>query len=199
MHQYNFLHGMSHHYNFLYGMSRQDNLTSHRAGHNKAAVFFLCIISCCASFVCYAGERRTEAIHIKADEMYFDLQSNSSLYKGNVTIKQGSIELSGDHVEIEQSNNIISRIIASGNPARFIQAEPDGKNMHAQSKHIKYFADEDKLVMIEEAKLVQNEQIIESDHISYDTKKQTLLAGQQSEQPDDQQRVNITLTPNTKQ
>jgi len=131
--------------------------------------------------------------------MHFDMQSNTSIYKGNVTIKQGDIELSGDNVEIKQENNAISRIIASGNPAQFRQTGKDGNDMQAQSKLIKYFADEDRLVMIEDAKLVQNEQIIESGHISYDTKAQALLAGQQSKEPDSQQRVKMTLTPNTKQ
>ena len=198
MRPYNLLYGMSHQCNFLYGMS---NHLSIKNLFNKNAINgYLSIIIFFATAVCYAGERRTEAIHIKADEMHFDLQSNSSLYKGNVTIKQGTIELSGDFVEIEQSNNVISKIVASGSPARFRQTDPNGKNMQAQSKQIKYFADEDKLVMIGEAKLVQNEQVIESSQISYDTKKQALLAGQQSEQPeqlDTPQRVKMTLTPNT--
>ena len=159
----------------------------------------LCIFVLLLSTICFAGERRTEAVYIKADEMHFDLQSNTSIYKGNVLIQQGTIELSGDHVEVMQSNNVISKIVASGSPAQFRQSNTDGNNMQAESKLIKYFADEDRLVMIEDAILVQNEQVIESNHISYDTKEQALLAGQKSKQPDSQQRVKMTLTPNTKQ
>ena len=204
MHQINFLYGRSYQINFLYGRSYQNNPMYGRPYpnnflHGKTTIRLLALVTLLITGVCSANNLSTEAFYIKADEMHFDLESNSSIYKGNVTIKQGNIELSGDHVEIRQSNNAISKITASGSPAKFQQKNDNGKIMQAQSKHIKYSADENKLVMIENARLVQNEQVIESNHISYDTKKQALIAGQKSIQPDAQQRVKMTLTPTTEQ
>lgn len=170
---------------------------------NKTASILIGLISSSLITVCYASEGSAQAVYIKADEMFFDLQSNTSIYKGNVTIKKGAIELSGKHVEIQQSDHTISKIIVSGNPARFRQSSTDGKNMQAQSKLITYFADEEKLFLIDEAKLVQNGQVMESNYISYDTKERALIAGKRSDQPgSDQlnpsQRVKMTLTPHTK-
>ena len=52
--------------------------------------------------------------------------------------------------------------------------------------------------MIDQAKLQQDDQVIESERIVYNTKTQTLQAGQNPEQNDNAQRVKITLTPNNK-
>lgn len=194
MSQNNLTYGRSYQDNPMYGMSYQSNFL-----HGKTIMQIFILTTLLITGVCSANNLSTEAFYINADEMHFDLDSNSSIYKGNVTIRQGNIELSGDHVEIKQSNNSISKITASGNPAKFQQINDNGKIMQAQSKHIKYSADNNKLVMIENARLVQNEQVIESNHISYDTKKQALIAGQKSKEPDSQQRVKMTLTPTTEQ
>lgn len=193
MHHDDFLQGMSQHNNSMYNIRRLNKTTSTLIG----------LISLLSTISCYAGEDSTQAVYIKADEMFFDLQSNTSVYRGNVTIKKGTIELSGNHVEVQQSNNTVSKIVATGTPARFRQSSTDGSIMQAQSNHIKYFADEEKLFLIDEAKLIQNGQVMESNYISYDTKERALIAGKKSSQSgsnqlNPSQRVKMTLTPNTK-
>ena len=145
-----------------------------------------------------AVENNPDIVHIIADEMHFDLQSETSIYNGNVKLQQGTIVLLGDHIEIKQEKDEIVSMIAKGNPARYIQTDIDGNNIEAQSLLIKYLAETKQLVMIDQAKLKQDDQIIESERIVYDTQTKTLQAGQKADQGDSSQRVKITLTPNNK-
>lgn len=180
---------------------------SHHNYFTPGSMRYKIIVALLSSFLslllttqCYALENRTETVTIQADQMYFDMQSNTSIYQGNVKIKQGTIELLGDIIEIHQKNDVITQITAEGNPAKFSQSTADGSDIRAQSKLIKYFSATNRLVMINQAILIQDDQIIESERIEYDTDKQTLLAGQkQSEQSKPSQRVKITLTPNNKE
>jgi len=168
--------------------------------HYKKVTALLLSITCslAVSANCYATETKDENIHIQADKMHFDLQSDTSIYNGNVRLTQGTMELSGDYIEIKQENNQIIRMIAKGSPAKYHQIGEDGSNILAQSKLMEYFATEDRLILIDQARLTQDDQIIESERIVYDTEKQTLLAGQNSVKPDENKRVKITLTPSDK-
>lgn len=169
----------------------------HETRHKNKPGWLTGLLCLFMTYPCFSEETIRESVYIRADEMHFDLRSSSSIYKGNVTIRRGDIELRGEHVEIQQTDKIISKIVASGNPARFTQTGKNGNSMKAESRHIQYFADEERLVMTEGARLVQNEQIIESNHISYDTAKQALIAGKQSDESGSPQRVKMTLTPDT--
>lgn len=140
-------------------------------------------------------ENKKEDIHIIADKMHFNLLTDTSIYNGNVKLTQGTMELTGDFIEIKQVDSQIISVITKGTPAQYHQRTEGGSKILAQSKVIKYFATENRLIMIESAKLVQDEQIIESERIVYDTEKKTLLAGQNSANPNKQERVKIRLTP----
>ena len=145
-----------------------------------------------------AQEINSDIVHIVADQMRFDMSSETSIYSGNVTLKQGNVELTGNQVEVKQEDNKIVSMIAKGDPAKYSQTTIDGNNIKAQSRLIQYFADNNQLIMSDQAKLLQDDQIIESERIVYNTKTQTLQAGQNPEQNDNAQRVKITLTPNNK-
>ena len=150
------------------------------------------------SAVGIAVENTSDIVHIVADEMHFDMQSESSIYNGNVKMTQGSIEILGEYIEIKQENNEILSMIAKGNPAQFFQSDIEGNTIEAQSLLIEYLANKNQLVMINQAKLKQDDQVIESEHIIFNTKTKTLKAGQRPNQNDPTQRVKITLTPNNK-
>ena len=163
-------------------------------------IIFSCIGIClmlCSSHT-FALEINSDVVHIVADKMRFDMSSETSIYSGNVTLKQGDVELTGDHIEVKQENNTVISMTAKGDPAKYSQTTIDGNNIYAQSRLIQYFANNNQLVMIDQAKLQQDDQIIESERIVYNTKTQTLQAGQNPELNDNAQRVKITLTPNNK-
>ena len=91
------------------------------------------------------------AIKIKADYMAFDLETGRNLYEGNVSIVQGSIEIKGDKVTILRSNNKVSDIDVSGNPARYLQDENTENIVRAISQQIHYSAQSNRLVLTDES------------------------------------------------
>lgn len=144
---------------------------------------------------------KTAEIKVKADYMAFDLETGRNIYEGNVSITQGSIELTGDKVTILRSNDKVSDIDVSGKPARYIQDENTQNIVRAMSQKIHYSAQQSRLTLIDEASLEQSDHTVESQRIVYDTSKKIIIAGNDSsdkngsKQNNTKQRVNITLTP----
>ena len=134
-------------------------------------------------------------IRVEADYMKFDMETGSSVYKGNVKVSQNGIVLSGETVTIQHQKNKIQTINVSGQPARYIQDNNGENKIHATSQHMQYFTDEHRLIMTVNARLQQPNHTIESQHIAYDTKSKTVIAGSSNGQNIPAGRVNITLTP----
>ena len=151
---------------------------------------------------------KAAVIKIKADYMAFDLETGRNLYEGNVSIVQGNIELTGDKVTILRSNNKVSDIKVTGNPARYLQDENTENIVRAVSQQIHYSAQSNRLVLTDEASLEQSNHTVESQRIVYDTAKKMIIAGKtpaekgvekdaekNGDKSASKQRVNITLTP----
>lgn len=137
-------------------------------------------------------------IQIQADTMKFDLETGSSIYKGNVSIVQGTIKLTGENVIITRKNNEILDIKVDGDPAHYLQDENTDNKVHAISQHMKYTAQTHRLVLTVNASLEQSNQTVVSQRIVYDTQNKIIIAGKDGDsgQPGQKgDRVNITLTP----
>lgn len=142
-----------------------------------------------------------EKIHINADHMQLNMKTGFSVYTGNVKISQGELKLTGDKVTLQQSNEEVERITVTGKPAHYNHVTENGENIQAESEHMVYTANQNKLVMTVNAKLKQPGHQVSSQKIVYDTEKKIVIAGDKkgSSTADDgsstSQRVNITLTP----
>jgi len=141
-----------------------------------------------------ATNEAVEKIFIDADHMQLNIQTGYSVYTGNVKIRQGELKLSGDKVTVQQNNNEIKRITVIGKPAHYNHVTEKGENIQAQSEHMVYTASQNKLVMTINAQLTQPGNQVNSQKITYDTKKKIVIAGDKSG-TETNPRVNITLTP----
>ena len=133
-------------------------------------------------------------VNIYADRMQYDMKSGVSEYHGNVRVTQNNIELTGDKVIAHQENEELKNIRVEGSPAIYRQLSEDGKYINAQSMRMEYFADTNRLVLTKKARLEQAGQIVESEKIVYDTVREIIIAGNDTQK----ERVNITITPDTK-
>lgn len=142
-----------------------------------------------------AADTNEQAIRIQADFMQLDIRDGSSEYRGNVLIEKGSTRLSGDSVQIRKKNGQPNRISIRGKPARY--SRPDGSQpTTAQSELMLFDLDSEILTLKNGARLQQKDQLIESDFIRFDTRKQVLLAGSDKKRGSPaKQRVNIILSP----
>ncbi len=141
-----------------------------------------------------------EKITIDADRMLLNMETGESIYTGNVRITQGELVLTGDKVTLQQSNNELESLTVIGKPARYSHVTKKGEPIKAQSEHLVYIANQNKLVMTTNASLQQSEQQVSSQLITYDTLKGIIIAGDNNAASNlsgsgKPQRVNITLTP----
>lgn len=137
-------------------------------------------------------------VFIQANTMKFDLETGSSIYRGNVSIIQGTIKLTGENVIITRKNNEIIDIKVDGNPAHYLQDENTENRVHAISQHMKFTASTNRLVLTVDASLEQSSQTVVSQRIVYDTQNKIIIAGKNGDPKNSGQsgdRVNITLTP----
>jgi lipopolysaccharide export system protein LptA len=151
----------------------------------------MCLL--CVSLQVSAEDRTQILIH--ADSMQLDINTGSSVYRGNVSFIKGTIRLSGDTVTVDSKDGSIRMITIEGDPARYSDISPEAR-VHAESATMEYSVANNQLNMQGAARLEQDGRVVESQHILYDTDKQLILAGQPAgETSDPEQRVNITLTP----
>ncbi len=123
-------------------------------------VFFIFLIL--FSFLYAQEDKKEEPILIEAKELVYNKKENTAVYKGNVTVKKGDLTINAEKMIIYLSENgDISRIFAEGN-VRFKKGNRSGR-----SKKAEYIKEKDTIVLIDKAKLIQDQNIIEGDEIIY--------------------------------
>jgi len=133
---------------------------------------------------------------IEADSAELDDRSGVSTYHGNVKIVQGTMELTGDRLEVHVENDRVTKVVVDGAPATYKQ-RPDGKtqDVNARSNHMEYYAEPAKVILEKEAHVEQNGDTLSGDRVVYDIANNQVSADGGSK-PD--QRVRITLQPKNK-
>lgn len=150
-----------------------------------------CSIVLPASAETLAGKPSNAPVNIYADQMTYNMKTGTSEYIGNVRVTQNTIELTGDKVVAITNEETLKTITVTGSPAVYRQVADDGSTINARSEHMEYLADQNRLVLTNNARLEQAGHVVESQRIVYDTVNEVVIAG--NEQPGE--RVNITITP----
>ena len=139
---------------------------------------------------------RSQPMHIEADRATLNEKTGNSIYEGNVHVQQGTLVLEGSKMTVQINDNDIDTIILTGSPATYRQ-RPDGKDtdQHAEALRIEYHAAEDRIILLEDARVWQSgAEEFRSDRIVFNLKNNTVNAG--GNKPGD--RVRITLQPGSK-
>lgn len=127
----------------------------------------------------------TQEIHITSATQSVDMQKNIITFKGNVAIKQGSINITADRVIVTRPNeNQNSEIIeAFGNPVRFSQMQDNGKLVKGHSQKLRYDLKLERLTLIGNASLEQQGSSVQSNEIIYLVKEQRMEASGSGSKP----------------
>lgn len=138
-----------------------------------------------------------QPLHIQADAAVMDDAKGSSVYRGNVTIEQGTLQIKADEVEIITSDSEVIQIIASAdadskNLAHFEQLPDDSKDrIYADARKITYLVQEERLHLSGKATLRQTKDILTGELVYYD-----ISQGIMSLKSDGQQgRIDVTINP----
>ncbi len=67
---------------------------------------------------------RNQPIHIEADRATLEEKGNKSIFEGNVELRQGTLQLHGDHMTVLLTNRQVDKIILTGKPATRSWREP---------------------------------------------------------------------------
>ncbi len=103
-----------------------------------------------------------QPIEVHADKFNGDEVKQTAVYSGNVTVDQGSINLTGARLELSITPKGYRHATLSGTPARFKQ-QRDPKTpgveewVHGKAQRIVYDEETDKITLIGQAKLSRTE------------------------------------------
>lgn len=133
-----------------------------------------------------------QPVYIDSDSQQVDLKSNKVTFIGNVTLKQGSINIHAQRLIVvrDAKTGKIEAIQGFGDLATFSQLTDDGKTLYGEAKKLDYQMVQDQLTMTDQAMLSQDESVIRSTKIHYRISEQKLIADGSS-----RERVSTVLQP----
>ncbi|WP_348748734.1 lipopolysaccharide transport periplasmic protein LptA [Pseudomonas rhodesiae] len=122
-----------------------------------------------------------QPIRIQADDAQLDDKQGVATYKGDVIIIQGSMKITGNTVTLTRTPaGDIDVVTSVGNLAYFEQkqAATDPGPMKGYGKTIQYHAQQNRIVLIDQAKVLSADgNSTEGEKIVYNTKTQVAQAG----------------------
>ncbi|WP_040261796.1 lipopolysaccharide transport periplasmic protein LptA [Pseudomonas massiliensis] len=122
---------------------------------------------------------RNQPIHIQSDDAQLDDKQGVAVYTGDVVITQGSMKITGNKVTVTRAaNGDVDVFTAVGNLAYYEQKPAvDKPIVQAYAVTIQYFASQDRIVLIDKAKVINDGNTSEGEKIVYDTVRQVVNAG----------------------
>ncbi|WP_105167245.1 lipopolysaccharide transport periplasmic protein LptA [Pseudoalteromonas sp. T1lg23B] len=142
--------------------------------------------------------KATSEVSIKAGKQQAMLKTNIGIFEQNVEIIHGNRKINADRLEVhrrEELGDNMQLLVATGNPARFLEKQSDGSELTASAQEIRYDVANRTLVIKGNATINQSGQIIQAQSITYDMDKQ-LISAERGEQ--DNARVHTILVPEKK-
>jgi len=114
---------------------------------------------------------------ISANNQQIDMGKSIAIYKGNVRITQGSIEIIADYLKVFNHGRRGEEVMVfSGEPAKFSQTMDDGTRISAQAKDIRFERATNLMILTQEVIVSWGETTATGDAFNYDIKKRILNA-----------------------
>lgn len=132
-------------------------------------------------------------IQIEADRVELDEQKGISVYKGNIRIVQGEIEMRAHTLTVHIVKGRISQLVAEGKPVDLVRSGETP--MKAQADTMKYFASKGSISILGGAHLWQGLNEFSGDQIEYDIESDRMTAAKANHQS---KRVKVILYPQKK-
>ncbi len=133
-----------------------------------------------------------QPIAIEADSLEVRDEDNISIYQGNVSLKQGSLEIDSDRLVIHFSDERDLELMEmNGAPARFRQLDDEREEMRGEARQINYTEPETLLELIGDAHFTHAGDLIEGELIRINTDTNAIQAGD----PDSDERVKMLIQP----
>lgn len=159
--------------------------------------------------VAFIGLTLSQAVHaqsndfstqvsIKAGKQTAQLKTNIGIFEQNVEIIHGNRQINADRLEVHRRAELGENkqlLVATGQPARFIETQSDGTILSASANEVRYDVANQKLIIKGNAEINQAGQIIKAQSIVYDMEKQLINAERGTQNTG---RVHTILVPEKK-
>ena len=155
----------------------------------RSKLLLTLILLCAVGVVVALESDKEQPIELAADSVDIDESKGTSVYRGDVDLRQGSMHLQADVVTVYQNKRKPTKIIAEGRPVKF-QQQSDKGLVKGRGKRAEYEVGSENLVMIGDAVLLQGNDSMRSDRIVYDRVKSVVKAGAAAK---GKQRVRISI------
>ncbi len=138
------------------------------------------------------AEDSGQPITVEADSLEVREQQNISIYEGNVSLVQGSLQISSDRLVIHFNDaRELVLMEMTGAPARFRQLDDNREEILGQARQINYIESESLLELIENARFSRAGDTIESERIRINTQSSSIQAGSSNAD----ERVKMLIQP----
>lgn len=138
-----------------------------------------------------------QPVQVEADRLDLDDQAGTAVYTGDVNIRQGSMHLTGDRVELQRNAaGELSRATARGERA-YIEQQPDPEQpiVRGWGRTIVYHVAERRVELIDRAELHQGGDTFDGGYLEYFLDRRVVQARAEGEGVEGRQRIRMTLQP----
>ncbi|MCD8548693.1 MAG: lipopolysaccharide transport periplasmic protein LptA [Aeromonadaceae bacterium] len=136
-----------------------------------------CLLALCLQPALAKQSDYQQKVYVDSVRQVAELNDNKLTFLEDVVIRQGTIEIRADKVEvIRHGDKGADEMIATGRPARFHQVLDNGKPVDAQANRLSYKLKERLVVLSGNARIQQSDNQISGDQIRYDIQKQQMMA-----------------------
>ena len=151
--------------------------------------------SLCATSAVARESDLSQPIDVSADRSEYDERSGTQTLVGNVEIRQGTLLITADRIDVGLRDSRLASIDGAGSPIRFEQENDAGEMIRGEAQRISYDATDGTLVLTGEATLVRPGQSLSSERIAFDARTQKVSAEGAENESGDRGRVNIRIEP----
>lgn len=154
-------------------------------------------LSALLSVSCYAAEADySQPIAITSDDNATSIRENVSVYTNNVEIRQGSLNIKADRLEINASAGKGNEVfLTTGSPVRYSQLLDGELPVTATASEIRYDRASRTLTLSGNAELSQSGSQVQAAVIRYNIETQEIVA----ESGEQKKRVTTIFTPENKE
>ena len=163
----------------------------------RTAALLLCLLPLVAATALAQGRDAEAPIEVEADRLDLDDRAGTAVYTGEVDIRQGSMRLTGDRVEIQRNpQGQLARAIATGERAYLEQQpDPDEPMVRGWGRTIIYHVAERRMELIDRAELHQGGDTFDGGYLEYFLDRRVVQASSEAEGVEGRQRIRMTLQP----
>lgn len=143
---------------------------------------------------------RRQPIEIEADQGSLDKGNQNTVFSGNVIIKQGSLNIRADSVQVSRDEQGNQRMQASGRPVRFGQTLDGGKGeVKGQANRVQYASNTGVVTLSGNAKVSRGGDRAEGETIVYNTRSEVYtVKGSKAAGMKGRRRVTVVIQPQNK-